>query len=101
MIIELSLGNNQITVYPNPANDHITIDCGTLANVVGYHIEIINTLGQVVFNQPMNTQQYNVALNSWSGTGVYFVKIYDASNNLFHSTKRQLDNCKVDYNCTN
>ena len=29
----------------------------------------------------MNTQQYVVPLNSWSGQGVYFVKIYDASNN--------------------
>lgn len=76
-----------VTIYPNPANDHITIDCGTLANVVGYHIEIVNTLGQVVFNQPMNTQQYNVALNTWSGTGVYFVKIYDASNNLMNTKK--------------
>jgi len=76
-----------VTIYPNPANDHITIDCGNLANVVGYHIEIVNTLGQVVFNQPMNTQQYNVSLNTWSGTGVYFVKIYDASNNLLNTKK--------------
>ncbi len=76
-----------VTIYPNPANDHITIDCGILANVVGYHIEIVNTLGQVVFNQPMNTQQYNVPLNTWSGTGVYFVKIYDSSNNLLNTKK--------------
>ena len=76
-----------VTIYPNPANDQITIDCGNLANVVGYHIEIVNTLGQVVFNQPMNTQQYNVPLNTWSGIGVYFVKIYDASNNLLNTKK--------------
>jgi hypothetical protein len=76
-----------VTIYPNPASDQITIDCGNLANVVGYHIEIVNTLGQVVFNQPMNTQQYNVGLNTWSGTGVYFVKIYDASNNLLNTKK--------------
>jgi hypothetical protein len=76
-----------VTIYPNPASDQITIDCGNLANVVGYHIEIVNTLGQVVFNQPMNTQQYNVALNTWTGTGIYFVKIYDASNNLLNTKK--------------
>lgn len=79
--------NNTITIYPNPSNDHITIDCGNLVNVVGYHIEIVNTLGQVVFNQPMNTQQYTVALNTWSGTGIYFVKIYDASNSLLNTKK--------------
>ena len=79
--------NNTITMYPNPANDQITIDCGAIANVVGYHIEIANSLGQIVFNQPMNTQQYTVALNTWSGQGIYFVKVYDASNTLLTTRK--------------
>ncbi|MCX6172223.1 MAG: T9SS type A sorting domain-containing protein [Flavobacterium sp.] len=78
---------NDISIYPNPANDHITIDCGNLANVVGYQIKIVNTLGQEVFSGAMNTQQYVVPLNTWTGTGVYFVKIYDASNNLLNTKK--------------
>jgi len=79
--------NNTVTIYPNPANDHITIDCGNLANVTGYQIKIVNTLGQEVFSGAMNTQQYVVPLNTWGGTGVYFVKIYDASNNLLNTKK--------------
>jgi hypothetical protein len=79
--------NNTITIYPNPANDHITIDCGTLANVLGYRIEITNSLGQILFNQPMNTQQFNIALNSWTGNGIYFVKVYNAQNNLLTTKK--------------
>lgn len=79
--------NNTITIYPNPANDHITIDCGTLANVSGWNIVITNTLGQEVFNQPMNTQQYVVPLNTWSGQGVYFVKIYNAQGTLVNTKK--------------
>jgi hypothetical protein len=79
--------NNTITIYPNPANDHITIDCGNLANVAGYQIKIVNTLGQEAFSGAMNTQQYVVPLNTWTGTGVYFVKIYDANNNLLNTKK--------------
>jgi len=79
--------NNTITIYPNPANDHITIDCGNLANVSGWTIKIVNSLGQEVFNGAMNTQQYVVPLNTWSGQGVYFVKIYDGSNNLVNTKK--------------
>jgi hypothetical protein len=79
--------NNTVTIYPNPANDHVTIDCGNLANVTGYQIKIVNTLGQEVFSGAMNTQQYVVPLNTWSGAGVYFVKIYDASNNLLNTKK--------------
>ncbi|MFZ4672503.1 MAG: LamG-like jellyroll fold domain-containing protein [Flavobacterium sp.] len=78
---------NTVTIYPNPANDQITIDCGNLANVSGWNIKITNMLGQEVFNQPMNTQQYVVPLNTWSGQGIYFVKIYDASNNLMNTKK--------------
>lgn len=76
-----------VTIYPNPANDQITIDCGNLANVVGWNIKITNMLGQEVFNQPMNTQQYVVPLNSWTGQGMYFVKIINAQNEVVNIKK--------------
>jgi uncharacterized delta-60 repeat protein len=78
---------NEISIYPNPANEYITIDCGNLANVSGWNIKIVNTIGQEVFSGAMNTQQYVVPLNTWSGQGIYFVKIYDASNNLMNTKK--------------
>ncbi|WP_353089263.1 LamG-like jellyroll fold domain-containing protein [Flavobacterium sp.] len=76
-----------VNIYPNPANDQITIDCGNLANVVGWSIKITNMLGQEVFNQPMNTQQYVVPLNSWTGQGMYFVKISNAQNEVVNIKK--------------
>jgi hypothetical protein len=76
-----------VNIYPNPANEQITIDCGNLANVVGWNIKITNMLGQEVFNQPMNTQQYVVPLNSWSGQGMYFVKIINAQNEVVNIKK--------------
>jgi uncharacterized repeat protein (TIGR03803 family) len=85
--ITFDTNRTEINIYPNPANDHITIDCGNLANVSGWTIKIVNTLSQEVFSGAMNTQQYVVPLNSWSGQGVYFVKIYDASNNLMNTKK--------------
>ena len=76
-----------VTIYPNPANDQITIDCGNLENVVGWNIKITNMLGQEVFNQPMNTQQYVVPLNTWSGQGMYLVKIINAQNEVVNIKK--------------
>lgn len=78
---------SSVNIYPNPANDQITIDCGNLANVVGWNINITNMLGQEVFNQPMNTQQYVVPLNSWTGQGMYFVKIINAQNEVVNIKK--------------
>ena len=78
---------NTVTIYPNPANDQITIDCGNLANVQGWSIKITNMLGQEVFNAPMATQQYSIALNSWTGQGMYFVKIINAQNEVVNIKK--------------
>jgi hypothetical protein len=78
---------NQIAIYPNPAKDKITIDCGNLNNVSGYQVKIVNTLGQEVFSGAMNSQQYVIPLNTWGGAGMYFVKIYDASANLLNTKK--------------
>ncbi len=76
-----------ISIYPNPAKDFITIDCGNLANVTGCSIKIFNELGQEVFSGAMNTKQYSVPLNTWTGNGLYLVKIYDASKNLVNTKK--------------
>ena len=79
--------NNTVTIYPNPANEQITIDCGNLTNVSGWNIKIFNILSQEVFSGAMNQQQYTIPLNIWGGKGVYFVKIYDASNNVVNTKK--------------
>jgi hypothetical protein len=84
---EQPLANNQITVYPNPAKEQITIDCGTISNASDWSYKIVNTLGQQVLNGEINSQQNVVLLNSLNVTGVYFVKIYDASNNLLNTKK--------------
>ena len=78
---------SSVSIYPNPANDQITIDCGTLANVSGWSIKITNMQGQEVFSQPMNTQQYVAPLNTWSGQGMYFVKIINAQNEVVNIKK--------------
>ena len=78
---------SSVSIYPNPANDQITIDCGNLANVSGWSIKITSLLGQEVFSQPMNTQQYVVPLNTWSGQGMYFVKIINAQNEVVNIKK--------------
>jgi hypothetical protein len=44
-------------------------------------------LGQEVITGVITSQQSIVPLDSLSGKGMYFVKIYDASNNLQETKK--------------
>ena len=76
-----------VNIYPNPANDQLTIDCGNLDNVEGWRIKITNMLGQEVFNEPMDTQQYVIPLNTWTGKGMYFVKIINSENDVVNIKK--------------
>ena len=72
---------NTILIYPNPASDHITIDNGNFAAMVGYSIKITNNAGQEVFLNAINQQQFYVDLSTWTGNGLYFVHLIDSQNN--------------------
>jgi uncharacterized protein (TIGR02145 family) len=74
-------------IYPNPAKEKITIDLGNQTNNSGWSYKIVNMLGQEVITGVITSQQSIVPLDSLSGKGMYFVKIYDASNNLQETKK--------------
>jgi hypothetical protein len=78
--IQAPNNKNTIKVYPNPANDHITIDYGNFTNMSGYTLKITNTLGATVFTTAINQQTSYVDLNSWNGNGIYFVHLIDAQS---------------------
>jgi hypothetical protein len=70
---------NTIEVYPNPASDHILINTGDYSTMNGYTIKIINVLSQVVFQNLVNQQLFNISLSGWSH-GTYLLEILDGSN---------------------
>lgn len=78
---------NTIKIYPNPTNDHITISTDNYLTMTGYQIKMINSLSQVVYNQTINAASYFVDLNTFGGTGTYFVQLYDTQNNLIDIRK--------------
>jgi hypothetical protein len=60
----------QLAVYPNPAKDFINISS------VGFikHVKIINNVGQLVFDQPVNESELKINTENF-GQGVYLVEI--------------------------
>jgi hypothetical protein len=72
---------NTLKIWPNPTNDHITIDSGNLATMNGYSIKIEDAQGQQVFQNAVNQQQFYVDITTWGGNGLYFVRIIDPQGN--------------------
>jgi len=79
---------NTIKVYPNPTKDAVTIDCGNnYSSLNGYTIKITNSLSQTVYTSKVNQQSTTINLNSWTGKGIYFVHLIDASSNTIDIKK--------------
>jgi len=78
---------NTIKIWPNPTNDHITIDAGDLNVMNGYSIRITNSLGQQMFQSAINQQQFYLDLSTWTGNGMYFVNILDPGGNIIDVKK--------------
>lgn len=78
---------NTILVYPNPANDHITIDYGNYALMNGYQLKIENSLGQQVFQTNISQQSDYLSLATWGGIGIYYVRIIDPQSNTIDIRK--------------
>jgi len=78
---------NTIKVFPNPANDHITIDYGNFATMNGYQLVIENSIGQQVFQTNITQQSNYLSLVTWGGNGLYFVHIIDPQGNTIDIRK--------------
>ncbi len=86
----LSLNNlksSSFKIFPNPAKDQITIDCANLSDVLGWTYQIVTPLGQSLTKGEIKKGPNNIQLNAINGQGIYFIKIYDHSNNLKETKK--------------
>jgi hypothetical protein len=66
--------NSQINIYPNPANDNITVENTSLNNNKDEMISIYNIQGQLLLQQPMVQAKTNIDIVSLV-KGMYYIKV--------------------------
>lgn len=68
----------EITIFPNPTNNQITIQNETANSI--FKIEILNQIGEIVFNDDQTILFGNQSVINISAflPGIYFVKLYTA-----------------------
>ena len=69
--------SNTILVYPNPTNNFVIIDNGNFMEMTGLSLEIVNTVGQVVFESEIDVQAFNIPVSSIGPPGSYFIYVKD------------------------
>lgn len=76
-----------LKAYPNPTKDMLFIDSPIDFITQGYNLEVKNSLGQSIFQGPINQSQIQLDLTTWGAGGLYFLHLYDNTNNLLDVKK--------------
>ena len=71
------LNNSSIKIYPNPASTFLMIENADFDKTSESNVRISNMLGQILYNQNINQQLFQIDLTEWTGKGLYLVEIVD------------------------
>ncbi len=71
-----------ITIYPNPTNSKINIDCSLQSSLIGSQVTITTILGQEIYNSKINQLVTEIPISSFASNGVYFVQIINAQGQI-------------------
>jgi hypothetical protein len=85
-IINLSMDENEIRVYPNPANNFVSVAFQN--SDMASTIELYNVTGQLMTSVPASIVT-KLDLSSFN-SGLYFVKIFDKNNQVIRTEKVQV-----------
>lgn len=72
---------NEVEVYPNPANDFITVKLGAYQSAKHYKLSITDNLGRTVYAADLKNEINRVDLKKQGiAEGLYVVKVQEGSN---------------------
>jgi Secretion system C-terminal sorting domain len=74
---QLTMDNNQFTIYPNPATESFTIES---TNHKIKSIKVFNTLGEIISTTTPNNTKSIININQYAN-GIYFIEITDEDGN--------------------
>lgn len=69
------LGELDVTMYPNPANEDITLELASLNNG---ELQILNAQGQIVLTEKLSAATNNIGVSHLE-SGVYFISVIDGN----------------------
>ncbi|MEL7119519.1 MAG: T9SS type A sorting domain-containing protein, partial [Bacteroidota bacterium] len=78
---------NTIRIYPNPASEYVIINTGDYERMSSYMLQIINTSGQVIFENLVNQPEFRIDVNTFGSYGTFFVNVFNDVGQLIETRK--------------
>jgi hypothetical protein len=71
------LGENRVTIFPNPVTTEVTISFGTASS---YKVQLTNSLGELLEQTQINSSSHTLDISS-RPKGIYFITAIDEEGN--------------------
>ena len=88
-----TIKHDEFILYPNPASDVVYLQMEAHTQLAGMKIKVVNLLGQVIEEQPIQNTTTELSTKNWGAAGLYFVQIIN-QNNTTSVTKKVMVNRK-------
>ncbi len=75
-----TIKQDEFVLYPNPASDVVYLQMGANTQLAGMKVKVVNLLGQVIEEQPIQNTTTELTTKNWGAAGVYFVQIINQNN---------------------
>jgi len=86
-----SIATKGLSIYPNPARDHLFIEIGDYALMEEHSVQIVNQLGQVVYQTDIDRTLYRLSISDWQDRGLHIIQVQDKAGNIVASGKIVLE----------
>ena len=88
-IHQLSAISDQLSIYPNPFNNNITIKINSSANNINeWYLQVIDVLGRTLYTMPSLTYSNLIDLSDLSN-GVYFITVINKNDRAVFPVVKQ------------
>ncbi len=76
---------SKVNIYPNPTSGILYVKSDKM--YIGYEVEVLNSLGQVLYKSTIDHNDYKINTSDWASKGVHMVQIYGEDNRLIEVMK--------------
>ncbi len=83
----IEINKSLLSVYPNPSTENVPINLSVRESNQQYHVRVVNSSGQVIFDRTMNSAGVRIPANIQMNPGLYFIQLLDNNSAVKENQK--------------
>ena len=80
-VMELSLNNANVKVYPNPVRDVLNIKIDIIDNTQSFQLKVYDIMGKIIYTSTLTQLQSSLNISAWA-KGLYTIELIQNQNRI-------------------